>query len=121
MSRVMVSDTAIRYRIGQYDIFRSPEKALYLQKRLMTSKLQNQIDFFMLLNKVELQDARVGLERYKEQIHSQDEKRDLPTIEFRAGHLYFRNYAGFFPAKYKFDSRHGGGLVMLNRYCSRCR
>jgi CRISP-associated protein Cas1 len=118
MNNVMASPTGTNYRIGHYDTFRNPEKVLYLQKRLLTSKLQSQIDFFKLLNKVELQDARVGLEWYKEQIQSQNDKRDLLTIESKADHLYFQHYAKLFPTKYNFDSRHGGGLVMSNRYAS---
>jgi hypothetical protein len=30
MSKVMSSDTATRYRMGQYDTFRNPEKVQYL-------------------------------------------------------------------------------------------
>jgi CRISP-associated protein Cas1 len=84
----------------------------------MTSKLQSQIDFFILLNKVELHPAILGLENYKKQVQAQKDKRDLLTIESRAGHLYFSYYAKLFHEEYNFDSRHGGGLVMSNRYAS---
>ena len=45
-------------------------------------------------------------------------KSDLLTIESRAGHLYFRSYAKLFDAKYRFISRHGGGIQLGNRYAS---
>ena len=45
-------------------------------------------------------------------------KSDLLTIESRAGHLYFRSYAKLFDAKYRFISRHGGGIRLGNRYAS---
>lgn len=118
MNNVMASPTGTNYRIGQYDTFRSPEKVMYLQRQLLTSKLQSQIDFLTSLNKPELQEAIAGLQKYRLQIPLQNDKRDLLTIESRAGHLYFRYYCGLFPSKYNFGSRHGGGLVLSNRYAS---
>lgn len=49
---------------------------------------------------------------------SAKDKRDLLTIEARAGHLYFRNYAKLFDKKYGFVSRNGGGIKTGNRYAS---
>ena len=46
ISQPMISNTAIKYRMSQYDAFRDPDKVLYLQKWLLKSKIQSQIDFF---------------------------------------------------------------------------
>src|SRR5439155_27010281 len=105
---------------GQYDTFRDPVKVLYLQKKLLAAKFQSEISFLKSLRRDDVNEAIIGLEVYLNRINSPTtkDKRDLLTIESRAGHLYFRNYAKLFPQKYGFISRHGGGLVMSNRYAS---
>ena len=120
MNNVMSSPTGTSYRIAQYDTFRNPAKVLELQKNLLTAKLQSQISFLKDLRRDEVNEAITGLEAYLTRINNPTtkDKRDLLTIESRAGHLYFRNYAKLFPQKYAFESRHGGGLVMSNRYAS---
>src|SRR5919198_3082375 len=45
MSRVMVSDIATKYRTGQYDTFRNPEKVLQLQKQSLHAKQLFKISF----------------------------------------------------------------------------
>ena len=94
------------------------EKVLYLQKHLLTAKLQSQINFFTLLNNDKLHKAVLALLEYKNQTQLQNDKRGLLTIESRPGHIYFNHYAKLFPPRYNFDSRHGGGLVLSNRYAS---
>jgi len=118
MSRVMVSDTGTKYRIGQYDTFRNPEKVLYLQKQSLHSKLESQIRFLKLLEKEELDLFIAGLRQYKERIDPQKDKRDLLRIEAGAGQLYFRHYTSLFSPKYGFNSRNGGGIRTGNRYAS---
>jgi len=118
MSRVMVSDTATKYRIGQYDTFRNPEKVLYLQKRNLHAKLESQIQFLRALEKEELHECSKGLMKYKERIDPQKEKRDLLRIEAGAGQRYFRYYVSLFDSKYGFYSRNGGGIKTGNRYAS---
>ena len=120
MNNIMSSPTGTNYRIGQYDTFRNPDKVLELEKNLLAAKFQSQISFLKDLRRDEVNEAIIGLEVYLTRINSPTtkDKRDLLTIESRAGHLYFRNYAKLFPQKYGFISRHGGGLVMSNRYAS---
>jgi CRISPR-associated protein Cas1 len=118
MHKVMSRPTATRYRMAQYDTFRDPEKVAYLQKQLLESKLKSQIEFLKSIQRPEVQEAIDGLSLALQSIDKAKDKRDLLTIESRAGHLYFRNYARLFPQKYGFLSRHGGGLVMSNRYAS---
>jgi CRISP-associated protein Cas1 len=118
MHQVMSSPTATNYRMTQYDTFRNPEKVAYLQRQLLKSKLESQINFLQSIHLPEVQVAIDGLTLWLSKIESAKDKRDLLTIESRAGHLYFRNYAKLFDAKYSFVSRHGGGIRLGNRYAS---
>src|SRR5579884_481701 len=118
MTKVMVSDTATRYRMGQYDTFRDPAKVLHLQKQILHSKLESQVMFFESLKKAQLQECINGLRKYKERIDAQRDKRDLLRIEAGAGHLYFRYYTSLFDKKYGFSSRRGGGIAMSNRHAA---
>lgn len=118
MSRVMVSDTATKYRMGQYDTFRDPVKVLALQKQALRAKLQSQFNFLESLQQSELTGCIAGLNKYIEQIERQKDKRDLLRIEAGAGSLYFRHYTSLFDHKYGFNSRSGGGTKPGNRYAS---
>ena len=118
MHKVMSSPTATNYRIAQYDTFRNPEKVANLQTQLLKNKLESQINFLQSIQRPEVQAAIDGLTSWLIKIESAKDKRDLLTIESRAGHLYFRNYAKLFDTKYGFTSRHGGGIRLGNRYAS---
>ena len=120
MNNVMSSPTGTNYRIGQYDTFRDRTKVLYLQKQLLTAKLESQLSFLKGLDKDEMNEAINGIEVYLSKVNNPTikDKRDLLVIEARSGHLYFRNYVKLFDQKYGFDSRRGGGIAMTNRYAS---
>lgn len=119
MHKVMSSPTATRYRMAQYDTFRNPEKVAYLQRQILKAKLESQIQFLQSIHRPEVQEAIDGLALYKIKIDKAKDKRDLLTIESRAGHLYFRTYAKLFDnKKYGFITRHGGGIRLSNRYAS---
>jgi CRISPR-associated protein Cas1 len=68
MNGAMVSNTAIKYRMGQYDTFRDPTKVLQLQKWILKEKIQSQINFFKSLENPELNDGITKLEQYHFQI-----------------------------------------------------
>ena len=100
MNNVMSSNNATNYRIGQYDTFRDPDKRSYLQKQLLSAKLNSQIEVFRSLNKEELEEVIKGLIGYRETVDKETDGRNLLTKESRSGHLYFRNYAKLFDKKY---------------------
>ena len=54
MNGIMSSATSTRYRMGQYDAFRDPDKVTYLRRKLLSDKLESQINFFKSLEKSEL-------------------------------------------------------------------
>ena len=112
MNNVMSSNTATNYRIGQYDTFRDPVKLEHLRRKLLTDKLESQINFLKSIQKPELEEGISKLEQYKKQVEYLKDWRDFLTIESRSGQIYFKNYAKLFDPKYKFDSRRGGGLAM---------
>lgn len=116
MNNVMNSNTATRYRMAQYDAFRDPDKVQYLRKWILDSKLESQINFLKSLERDDLQKGILQLEQYRKSVPSMKEYRDFLTLESRCGNIYFNNYTKLIPSKYGFDSRHGGGLVLKNRY-----
>lgn len=118
MNGAMVSNTAIKYRMGQYDTFRNPEKVLHLQKWILKEKIQSQINFFKSLKNPELEDGILTLENYQSQIDSKTNLKDLIRIESGSGRNYFLNYGKLIPEKYGFQSRRGGGLANSKRYAS---
>ena len=118
MTRVMISNTATKYRMGQYDTFRDAVKVFMLQKQSLRAKLESQIGFLQLLQKPDLVECIDDLQKYKERIEQQKDKRDLLRIEAGAGQLYFRHYVSLFDSKYGFSSRNGGGIKTGNRYAS---
>jgi CRISPR/Cas system-associated endonuclease Cas1 len=116
MYKLAISDIATRYRTSQYYTFRNPEKILQLQKQLLHSKLESQIQF-KSLEKQEPQECIQGLEQYKARIGQQKDKRELLRVAAGAYHLYFRRYVLLFQPKYGFNSRNGG-IRTGNRYAS---
>ena len=61
---------ATRYRMGQYDAFRDPDKVKYLRRKVLADKLESQINFFKSLEKSELNQAISKLEQYKKQVEN---------------------------------------------------
>jgi len=115
MNNVMSSNTSTKYRMGQYQTFSDPAKREYLQKWIVSEKLQSQINF---LKSTENDDVLDGIERlqdYKNKISKSKDSRELLSIESRSGRAYFRSYTKLIPSKYEFDSRRGGGLAMTKR------
>jgi anaerobic selenocysteine-containing dehydrogenase len=110
----MSSPTATNYRIAQYDTFRNTEKVAYLQRQLLKNKLESQINFLKSLQRPEVQSVIDGLAVYATKIENARDKRDLLTIESRAGHIYFRNYAKLFDSKYGF-------YFQTRRYKTHCK
>ena len=118
MNNVMSSHTSTIYRMGQYDTYRDPEKVMYLQKQMLRSKLQSQIEFFISLKREELTRGIEQLREYKESISGYTDERKLLATESRCGNIYFGNYAKLIHPKYGSETRHSSGLTMTNRYAS---
>jgi len=114
MSHIMNSNTATKYRIGQYDTFRDESKKNQLQKKVSKDKLDAQI---RLLRRIDADPVSIAkLTKYRSSIEERlFTTREFLTLESRVGHIYFNEYTRHFHADYEFVSRHGMGLRMTNR------
>ena len=103
----MVSGIGSRNRMGQYDTFRDEPKITYLQRQLLDSKFQSQINFLSTLK--EDSEKMISLLKSLQQDIPNYNLRKLVQIEAQASRQYFKLYSTFFDEKYNFDSRHGMG------------
>ncbi len=118
MNNVTSSNTATRYRMGQYDTFRDPVKVRYLQNQILKAKFDSQMAFLRSLEKDELTEGINALTEYRAELHEERGKRELLGIESGSGRAYFGAYGKLFHPRYGFLSRRGGGLRFSNRYAS---
>jgi len=112
MNNVMSSNTSTKYRMGQYQTFADPAKREYLQKWILSEKLQSQINFLKSIDREEVLNGIKKLQEYNDKISRFKETREFLSLESRAGRTYFQNYSKLIPQKYEYDSRRGGGLAM---------
>ncbi|MCH7647706.1 MAG: CRISPR-associated endonuclease Cas1 [Thaumarchaeota archaeon] len=112
MNNVMSSNTSTRYRMGQYQTFSDPVKREYLQKWILSEKLQSQINFLKSIEQDDVLEGIKRLQKYKDTIFNVKEYQELLSLETKSGRIYFLNYTKLIPSKYNFDSRRGGGLAM---------
>ncbi len=102
LNPVMESLTATRYRIGQYDTFRNPEKRAYLARQIVKAKLDSQISFLKSTNNTELDEGISQIQSIRNQINDGS----VPvTTEVRASKIYFKQFAKLIPERYEFVSR----------------
>ena len=101
LNPVMESLANTRYRIGQYDTFRNPEKCNYLSRQILKAKLGSQINFLKPTNKPELNEGVSQIQSIRNQI---DNSNPL-SIEDKASRIYFGEFRKLIPEKYEFNSR----------------
>jgi len=94
MNPVMESSTATKYRMGQYDTFRNPEKKRYLSKQIVKAKIQSQISF---LESTKNPDVKDGIQILKDSLIQINQN---PLVnEAKLGRRYFIEYAKLIPKK----------------------
>ena len=108
---VMSSFTGICRRMGQYDTFRDERKVLELQKNLITSKLESQLDFVD-------DDTREKISQYLGGISRCTSYKEIIRIEAKAGITFRQYYTGLFDAKYEYHSRKNAGRKNKPRYAT---
>ena len=81
MNNVMISNTSTIYRMGQYQTFTDPAKREYLQKWILSEKLQSQINFLKSIEREEVSNGIKKLQEYKDKISSLNETRELLSLE----------------------------------------
>jgi len=89
MNPVMESLTATKYRIGQYDTFRNPEKRKYLTQQIISAKKKSQLKFLKTIGSSVV---------------------SLPKKEHLASKIYFVEFAKYIPERYGFESRNQSNL-----------
>lgn len=100
----MVSGIGSRNRMNQYDTFRDDIKTTYLQRQLLHSKFQSQINFLSSLD----EDSRKVIAQLKslQRLIPNYSLRQLVQIEAQGSREYFKLYSSFFDEKYQFNTRH---------------
>ncbi len=101
----MVSGIGSRNRMNQYDTFRDVSKITYLQRQLLDSKFQSQINFLSSLK----EDSKKMISLLKSLIRDipNYSLRKLVQIEAQGSREYFKLYSSFFDEKYQFQARRG--------------
>ena len=108
---VMSSFTGISRRMGQYDTFRDGMKVLQLQKRLVLSKLESQLDFVDGTTKEKIS-------QYLERIPHVKSYKEIIGIEAKAGIVFRQYYTSLFDEKYNYHSRKNAGRRNKPRYAT---
>ncbi len=108
---MMSSFTGTSRRMGQYDTFRDSSKVLALQKKLIISKLESQLDFVDDI-------TREKISNYQTKIPNCKSYRDIIGIEAKAGIAYRLYYVSLFDAKYDYRSRKNAGRKNKSRYAT---
>ena len=100
----MVSLVGSRNRMNQYDTFRDESKTTYLQRQLLHSKFESQINFLSSLD----EDCKKIISQLKTLQRSipNYSLRKLVQIEAQGSREYFKLYSSFFDEKYQFNTRH---------------
>jgi len=100
----MISGVGSRNRMNQYDTFRDDVKTTYLQRQLLHSKFQSQINFLSSLD----DDCRQVIAQLKslQRLIPNYSSRKLIQLEAQGSREYFKLYSSFFDKKYQFNTRH---------------
>ncbi|MEO9309884.1 MAG: CRISPR-associated endonuclease Cas1 [Nitrososphaera sp.] len=112
LHEVMSSFTGSKRRMAQYDAFRDPTKCLTLQKDLMISKLQSEIDF------VSDGLVRAKLMKFQDYVRNARNYREILSLEAKARIIWRNHYAGLFDESYQYDSRKNAGRRAKPRYAT---
>lgn len=109
---VMSSFVGYKRRMGQYDTFRDCSKVLLLQKQLIISKLESQINF------VKDESIRLKLRKFQNLVSHAKNYQEIVGCEAHAGIIYRNYYASLFDEKYDFIQRKNRGRRSKQRYAT---
>lgn len=112
LHEVMSSFTGSKRRMGQYDTFRDHAKVLQLQKNLMISKLQSEIDF------VRDDLIKDKLAKFQVRVENARDYKEILSLEAKAGIIWRNHYTSLFDPKYGYDARKNAGRRSKPRYAT---
>lgn len=107
MNPVTESQTATKYRMGQYDTFRNPDKKKYLTMQILKAKTKSQIRFLELTKNPDVKDA---IKILKDSLADLNGK-PLAT-EANLGRIYFEEYVKLIPKRFGFTSRNRNSILI---------
>ncbi len=96
------SFTATKYRIGQYDTFRNPEKCNYLCTQILVSKLASHV---MVIESIPSDAKHETISILKQSINQIKNSQNLKQVEAKYAKVYFEFYKKLFSPKFCFESR----------------
>lgn len=114
ISGCMQSLTATKYRIGQYDTFRNPEKCRYLGSQTIKAKHESQIRF---LESLERLDVKEIVEKLRNNLNEITES-NFGDIERRSARIYWSYYTSLFDPRLGFESRNQSSIRITKRNAS---
>ena len=100
MSGVMSSLTATKYRMGQYDTFRIPEKRDYLSRQIVKAKIESQIQF---LKSTENPTIIPSIEKLEKHLNNLED--DVLHSEAVTSRIYFGAFSKLIDERFKFSAR----------------
>jgi len=109
---VMSSFVGYKRRMGQYDTFRDHSKVLYLQRQLIISRLESQINF------VKDDSIRLKLKKFQNLVLHAKNYQEIVGCEAHAGIVYRNYYSSLFDIKYDFTQRKNRGRRSKQRYAT---
>lgn len=109
---VMSSFVGYKRRMGQYDTFRNHSKVLYLQRQLIISKLESQINF------VKDNSIKSKLKKFQNIVSRTKNYQEIVGCEAHAGIVYRNYYSSLFDAKYDLIQRKNRGRRSKQRYAT---
>ncbi len=112
LHEVMSSFVGYKRRMGQYDTFRDRSKVLYMQKQLIISKLESQINF------VKDESIRLKLRKFQNLVSHAKNYQEIVGCEAHAGIVYRNYYSSLFDIKYDFTQRKNRGRRSKQRYAT---
>ena len=112
LHEVMTSFVGYKRRMAQYDTFRDPQKVLYLQRQLITAKLDSEINF------VKDESIKSKLKKFRDYVTKSTNYQEIIGHEAHAGIVYRNYYASLFDERYDFLTRKNRGRRSKQRYAT---
>lgn len=100
MSGIMSSLTGTKYRIGQYDTFRIPEKREYLSKQIVKAKIDSQIQFLKSTENNTIQSSIEKLEKHLNHLEGNTLHSEAVTSR-----IYFGAFTKLIDERFEFTAR----------------
>ena len=110
LNPIKESNTASKYRRGQYDTFRDETKRNYLAQQITKAKIDSQIRFLESNDNSELSKGIEKLKRHRDEMSG-----NILHAEAVTSRIYFGAYSKLIPERFEFHSRNSPLRVKKDR------